>query len=120
MNLARFALGVCLAVGLAACNAASPAPDATPPGEVTALRVTPSSVLLTQEGQQRDLLVRAFDADGREVEVEGLDLEWLNSAPDAIRLDPSGHAAAVSAEAFLGSSTITARLRGDPISRPRR
>jgi alpha-tubulin suppressor-like RCC1 family protein len=114
VNLVRIVMSALVVVGLVACNSGPRVPDATPTGEVVTLRVVPSSILLTEEGQRRDLSVRAFDAEGREVEADGLELEWLNSDPDAIRLDVSGHAATVSAEAFLGSSTITVRLRASP------
>ena len=114
MNLKGSVFGALVVLGLAACQQVQPPADSTETGAVRLLQVTPSSVLLTHEGQQRELTVRAFDAEGREVPTDALELEWSNSDADAIRLAPSGSVATVAAEVFLGSSSITVRLRSDP------
>lgn len=113
MNLKGSVFGALVVLGLTACQQVQPPPDSTETGAVRSLQVTPSSVLLTHEGQQRELTVRAFDAEGREVPADALELEWSNSDADAIRLAPSGRVATVAAEVFLGSSSITVRLRSD-------
>jgi hypothetical protein len=114
MNLKGCVFGALVVLGLTACQQVQPPPDSTETGGVRSLQVTPSSVLLTHEGQRRELTVRAFDADGREVATDGLEFEWSNSDPDAIRLASAGGIATVAAEVFLGSSNITVRLRSDP------
>jgi hypothetical protein len=78
------------------------------------LFVSPSAALLTTPGEKQEFTVKAFDAQGNEVSIEGLDLEWISSDPSKISITPdpttSGRITAT-ATGPLGFAVVSVRSR---------
>ena len=85
-----------------ACNDA----DATPPGPITSVTVTPSTTVVFLNGT-RQFTAQAFDADKRQ--VRSATFTWTSNAPSVAEVSATG---LVTARA-LGEATITATSEND-------
>ena len=97
------------------------ATEPLPTGEIARIEIAPKAVLLTEDIDSKELRIRAYDATGREVRADGLDLEWVDADPGDIALVPGDdNTASVSAIAEAGSGIIVARskTRTDLLSNP--
>lgn len=82
-----------------------PPPPPPPPAAVARVVIQPGSVLLTEAGQQRTLVARAYDASG--AEITGRTVSWSSSSPSALSVSPSG---VLRAEVANGSAQIVATI----------
>ncbi|MET0403023.1 MAG: hypothetical protein ABW123_11500, partial [Cystobacter sp.] len=75
----------------------------------------PAALLFQGEGTTHELEVRAFDAQGHDVETAALALEFVSSHPEeiSISVEDSGRVVA-RAHGKVGSATLMVRTRGQP------
>jgi hypothetical protein len=84
---------------------------------IASLRIAPGAVLLSEEGATRELVVRAYDAQGRERSLEDVSLDWGTTEAGTVGLTVApddATRATVEALASPGSSVITVRVSGHP------
>lgn len=96
-------------VALAVACTQTPPPPVTPPPNPSAiarLEVTPAALLLTQQGQQQTLSVKAFNSSGAEVTTT---VTWVSSRPEQVSASASG---VLEAKTGLGASQIVAEVAG--------
>ena len=98
-----------LALSLIALAVACTQPPITPPpnpSTIARLEVTPAALLLTRQGQQQTLSVKAFNSSGAEVTTT---VTWVSSRPEQVTASASGE---LEAKVALGSSQIVAEVAG--------
>ncbi len=101
-----------LVLGLGGCGA-----PVDPTVGIASLAVVPGSALLTAQGDNATLTVRAFRSDGSARSLEGVALEWATTDDTAVRLGVSASdptSASVTALTGLGSAIVTVRVKGKP------
>ena len=82
----------------------------------TTLHITPGSAILTAQGQQRLLSVRAYDAFGVEVSTVNMQLEWKSSQPAnvGVTTNAGGTTATVTGLVATGSAMVAVRSTNRP------
>ncbi|HYF63003.1 MAG TPA: Ig-like domain-containing protein, partial [Herpetosiphonaceae bacterium] len=82
----------------------------------TRLHVTPGAALLTAQGQSVELTVKAYNGQGAEIGLDGLDLEWVSTQPLSVSVAPAagGAGATVTGLVAAGSATVVVRSASDP------
>ncbi|MBA3468283.1 MAG: cadherin-like domain-containing protein, partial [Herpetosiphonaceae bacterium] len=83
----------------------------------TRLHITPGSLFMIQQGQTRELSVKAYDAGGVEISTADLGLEWASSNPAQVSIvadsaDPAR--ATVTSLVSSGSAVLVVRSRANP------
>jgi len=73
---------------------------------VSSVKITPQSVLFTDLNQSKMLSAKAYDASGKELNV---DINWSSSHDNIINITMDGNA---TAQGVIGSATITAEVSG--------
>ncbi len=84
-------LGAC-GGGDAASGNTPPDPAALPEGKAARLEVEPAALMLIASGERRALSVRAFDAEGREIQPR---VTWRSTRPEQVRVDTAGQVEAL-------------------------
>ena len=80
--------------------------------DIANLRLNPTAVLFTTQGQEETLKVEAFDSSGQPVSLEGVGLEWLNSDSSTVQvnIDPNTPTVAtIRSLKDMGSAVLSVR-----------
>ncbi len=80
--------------------------------DIASLRLNPTAVLFTAQGQEETLKVEAFDSSGQPVSLEGVGLEWLNSDPSVLQVTFDANnpqMATIRSLTDLGSAVLSVR-----------
>ena len=102
-----------LAWSLGACGGDESRPSNLPTGEVVRIELSPPAMLLTDDLNEGELHIRAFDEQGNEVQAAGIEVEWTSTDDNEVAVVPVGAGrATVSRVDEVGSTVVVARVVG--------